>query len=292
MANRKKLTSNNKLDIVIFFSTRVLSGVLSFVTISIFTYFIKPDIYGEYSLIQGIINVFVSIFIGWMSSASLRYYADFKDSKEKFFTNIFGDYIISVFGVCILIIIISIFSINTNIREYLLLTILLFILLSITDLFSAIIRASKETKEYFFIVIGQYVISISAFLVLKIICHMELNSIFLSYIISYGCITVYYFLHFKVFKYIKKDEYSIEIQKKFLKYSLPLVGVWATSWLLNYSDRYIIKVLSNSSAEVGLYDIAYKLSEHSINIIITSISMAMMPHIIEGFKKRWNRQSK
>lgn len=286
-----KLTkNNNKTDIIIFFLTKVFSGILSFIAISIFTYYLKPDLYGEYSLIQGIINILVSIFIGWLSSASLRYYDDYKESREKFFSNLFIDYLISLIVVLLITLVMASVSININIKEYLLFSILLFITYSLSDLFCSIIRASKETKTYFLIVIGQYVINISAFLLMTLVYKLELNAIFISYIFSYGLISLYCVFHYKIFKYIKFNQYSIIIQKKILKYGLPMVGVWATNWILNYSDRYIIKLFFSSN-EVGFYDIAYKLSENSINIIITSISMAMMPHIIEAYKKGGNSKS-
>lgn len=222
-----------------------------------------------------------------MSSAVLRYYDDYKELKEKIFTNIFIDYIFLTIVVILTFIAISFISINIKLKDYLLFTILLFIGCSLSDLFASIVRASKETKIYVILVITQYIISIFMFLILTIVYNMKISAVFISYIISYLIIILYYIIHYRIYKYIKLKDYSFEIQKKFLKYGLPMVGVWATSWILNYSDRYIIQLFT-STEKVGLYDIAYKLSENSINIITTSISMAMMPHIIEEFKNGGN----
>lgn len=284
---KKHKTVNNKIDIVIYFIAKVLTGLLSFAAISIFTYFLKPEIYGEYSLIQGIINVLISIFISWISSSVLRYYDDFKDNQEVIFTNIFIDYVFLTLISIIIFIIISLLSFEINIKKYLLFTILLFVGCSLSDLFASVIRASKETIIYMVVGICQYVISISLFLIFSIIYKMQISAIFISYIVSYFAIVLYYIVHFKLYKNIKISCYSFDIQKKFMKYGLPMVGVWATSWILNYSDRYIISIFT-STQKVGLYDIAYKLSENSINIITTSISMAMMPHIIDEYKKGGN----
>jgi len=69
-----------------------------------------------------------------------------------------------------------------------------------------------------------------------------------------------------------------------------MIGVWGVTWILNYSDRYIIKMFY-SSYEVGLYDVASKLAENSINMLITSLSMAMMPILIDKYNDKGKKEA-
>ena len=64
-----------------------------------------------------------------------------------------------------------------------------------------------------------------------------------------------------------------------------MIGVWGVSWILNYCDRYII-ALSSNSYNVGIYDMAYKIAENSINMIISAFTLAIFPILITVWKKQ------
>lgn len=280
----KNIIKNKNLDVIKYFITKLMAGILSFIMISIYTYMIDPAIYGNYSLIIGVINIIISMFIGWISSSSLRYYSNYENDKKTFYSNIFFEWIIMIITSIIVIIIIGSISKEVPIINYINFVLLLFIFTSTQDIFTSIIRAARKTNFYFFIIVGQYIINIILFITLIKVFHIDIEAIFISSIISYAILTIISILYLKIYKYISYKSVSKEIQVKFLKYGLPMIGVWGVNWVLNYSDRYIIKLFF-SSYEVGLYDIAAKLAENSINMLITSLSMAMMPILIEKYNK-------
>lgn len=280
-----KKVKNEKIDVIKYFFTKVFSGILSFVSMSLYTYFIDPDIFGDYSLIIGFVNIIISIFIGWISSASLRYYSNYKNDKNIFFTNIIFDWIVMVIVSIIIILLSGVFIKNIPLLNYMKYVILIFIFMSTFDIFNSIFRAAKKTNMYFLIAIGQYIISLSLFIVLLKCFDLKLTAVFMSSIASYMVLAFVSIIYFKIYKYLNIKYISKDIQIKFLKYGLPMVGVWGTTWILNYSDRYIIK-LFYSSYEVGLYDVASKLAENSINMLITSLSMTMMPILIDKYNSK------
>lgn len=279
---KKASMKSGKIDVLLYFFTKALSGILSFVLVSLYTFLLKPGVYGNYSLIYGVVNVAISILMGWISSSCLRYYSDYKNNKNSFYTNVVIDWLLMILLSFIIIITISLFSINIPIKPFLTYVLLLLVFNSIYEIFNSILRANKSTFIYLCVIVGQYLITIPSFIIMLKVFHMDLNGIFISLILSYFVMSTFLVFHFKIYKYINLKYYSGTIQKRFLKYGIPMIGVWATSWILNYSDRYLIKIFCSSS-EVGLYDIGYKLAENSINILITSLSMAMMPILIDKY---------
>jgi len=68
--------------------------------------------------------------------------------------------------------------------------------------------------------------------------------------------------------------------KKLMGFSYPLIPAAMAYLILNFSDRIIIKELTNSLAEVGVYDMAFKFSS-IISIIIISFQSALAPILYE-----------
>ena len=114
-----------KKDISLYFVSKVIVGFLGIVIINLYSTLLDPSSYGEYSLVAGFITVIMSVFTGWIGSASLRYYDEYKDKKHVFFINLLY-YIICMFLVTFVIIILASFiSTSIPIKKYLPFVILL-----------------------------------------------------------------------------------------------------------------------------------------------------------------------
>ena len=75
-------------DILFFFIVKIIVGFIGISTVSLYSSFLNPEDYGDYSLLNSFIRILIAIFIGWIGSSSLRYYDDFKSRREAFFTNV------------------------------------------------------------------------------------------------------------------------------------------------------------------------------------------------------------
>ena len=275
-------SKSDKKDVVLYFAAKILSGILSFVLISVLTHIFTPDLYGDYSLIYGMISVIISITIGWISSSCLRYYAKYKDDKETFYTNIFVQWLAMFALAAVVLVLISSFSADLPMKNCLFFAILCFAFNSIFELFSVVARAARETFLFLIVSVCQYIACIATVLILHFVTDLGVEVILLAYILSFFVASTILIVRFKFFHYINLKKISKDFQLLFLRYGLPMIGVWATSWVLNYSDRYIIKMYFDSS-DVGIYDVSYKLSENSLSIVVTAFTMAIMPILVEKF---------
>jgi O-antigen/teichoic acid export membrane protein len=82
---------------------------------------------------------------------------------------------------------------------------------------------------------------------------------------------VYLFLQLKY----SKITFDFKMAKNILKYSVPLLPVALSGWILNLSDRIFIDRFY-TQADVGIYSLGYKIASVYI-MIITSVRMAYIP---------------
>lgn len=278
----------NKKDIFIFFIFKICFAIIGIVLVSLYTTYINPNDYGKYTLIIGFVNVLISIMIGWIGSASLRYYDSYKDSDNIFFSTVFLSWLSMLFFITITLFLIGKLKISIIILDYFPLVILITIGLSFINIFEKIIRASGKTSFYVISMLMQIAINLIAFYLLVNTHADNINTIFLARIISqlaFGLIVIY---KFKVHKKVRIRFFSIKILTQLLKFGLPMVGVWGISWILSFSDRYLIKIFY-SYTEVGLYDIAYKFAENSIGIVSSAFLLAIYPQLIITWNKNPNQ---
>ena len=270
-------------DIIKFFIVKIIIGLIGLITVSLYSSFLNPDEYGDYSLINSFIKVLIAIFIGWIGSSSLRYYDEFKKNEDTFFSNV----AISTSAMLILLLLVlGIFSLCSEIpiNKYILFVIPLTIILSLLEIFEKILRASQKTTIYSFAILLQSILNVTLFVLLFKIVKKGIYSLFISNIVSNFLFLIIALCSLKFFKKINIKNIDLNLQNKFMKYGLAMIGVWGVSWILSYFDRYIIAYFY-SNYEVGIYDMSYRISESSINIIISSFTLAIFPMLISIWNK-------
>ncbi len=277
--------SKDKKDVVIYFVSKVIIGVISLVTVTLYSRLLNPDEYGEYSLIAGLVSALIAIFIGWIGSSALRYYIDYskdKSEKTRFYSNVIMYTVVMIIAMIAILFIISLLSNVVPINKYLIATIIFTVSLSFMEVFEKIFRASQKTVIYAISMVFQVISNIVIFYILvkfEIGANSVLYSTALSKIIFViiSIITLKVLFHFNILTFDK------QLLKRFLKFGIPMIGVWGISWILSYCDRYII-ALFYEDYDVGIYDMSYKIAENSINVIITSFTLAVYPILIKVFK--------
>ena len=75
--------SKEKKDVFLFFISKIIIGIIGLISMTIYSKVLTTEEYGNYSLITSFVNALVCIFIGWIGSASLRYYIEYNEKDEK-----------------------------------------------------------------------------------------------------------------------------------------------------------------------------------------------------------------
>ncbi|MBR6033917.1 MAG: polysaccharide biosynthesis C-terminal domain-containing protein [Clostridia bacterium] len=283
---QSKVSKTSK-DVIKFFIAKVMIGIIGLVLVSLYSYLLTPDVYGDYSLVVGVIKVLISIFIGWVGSSALRYYDQYKNEEKNFLSNVVVQWIaMTIVMVIIAYIVGSLFQ-GLLIKEYFIYVLLLLTFMGFVEIFEKILRAAQKTNIYLIAIVLQSILNVSLLYILAKKYNLGIYSMFIANVISYVAFTLIAIFAFKLYGKINFKLISKEIQNKFFKYGFPMVGIWGVSWFLSAADRYMIKIFS-SNYDVGLYDIAYKITENSINMIISSFTLAVFPMLVAT----WNKDGK
>lgn len=272
-----------KKDVVIYFISKVVIGLIGLLILKLYSSMVDPSGYGEYSLISSLVSAIISVFIGWIGSSSLRYYDEYKNNRGNFYNNITLYFIIMIVVSFVVLYIISFLMPSIPISKYYIYVIFFTITLALQEILEKLLRASNKTITYAISSILQSVLTILVFYALRKIYSIEVESIFISSIVSKAIFVIIALLAIGYVLNIKRIKLDKQILNKFLSYGIPMIGVWGVGWILHYCDRYIISMFINNY-EVGIYDMSCKISENTINLIISSFTLSIFPMLIRD----WN----
>ena len=115
------------------------------------------------------------------------------------------------------------------------------------------------------------------------IFQMGVSALIVSTLVTNIILLVMYLLSTKQFPHIK--EFNKRLNIKMLRYSLPLVPMVISTWILTVSDRLILLYLSGEY-EVGLYGVAARFVS-IVNIFTNSVYMAYTT-LVYSIKKEEN----
>lgn len=273
-----------KKDVVIYFISKIIIGIIGLVVLKLYSSMIDPAGYGEYSLVASLVTALISIFIGWIGSSALRYYDEYKDKKILLFTNITFYYIFMLMLCYIILYLCKYLMPTIPIEKYYIFIVFFTMTMSMQEILEKLLRASNKTVVYALASVVQSILSIILFYIIVKYTNLEAESIFISAAMSkavfviMSLFTLGYIIKFRGFRIDKK------ILKKFLNYGIPMIGVWGVGWILHYCDRYIISMYINNY-EVGIYDMSCKISENTINLLISSFTLSIFPMLIRDWNK-------
>ena len=139
---------NDKIDVIIFFISKVLIGIIGLISVSIYSKNLTTEAFGNYSLIIGLTNALISLFIGWIGSSALRYYVEYENKKEVFYSNINIYILVMLLIIFMIELLVGIFSVHIPIINFYLPVVIITINLGYYEVLEKILRASQKTIQY------------------------------------------------------------------------------------------------------------------------------------------------
>jgi len=282
-------------DIAKYLPSKIITGVIGFISIPIVTRLFPPADYGDYSLAWATVNILV-LLIGWLSMSIIRFYPKFEKDKNL---DYFNSRIVKLSFISILVIGFLFFSIIIVIKKWvseqlyilMLIGIFLFALLAFFEILLHFLRSRREVIWYSIFFTWRIVFGFGLGILLIFLFNFGIEGLFWGAIISLTLILP--LLWKKSVGRIKFD--NITISKFFVmeisRYSLPLVVGNLAALILSLSDRYILQ-LFRGSYEVGIYSASYNISEHSVLLFVSLFTLAAGPIAINIWEKEGEDESK
>jgi len=239
----------------IFFIGNILSKVISFFLLPIYTKYIPTQDYGYYDLSNTYVSAITAILFFDIWTTILRFMYDSDDDKKKYKSVSNGLTIFSISSLIFVLLFIYIScAFNTKYLNYIF---LLGLISNIQNVYSFIARGF--TKNFEFAVSG--IINTIVTAVSNIIMILYLNFDFLSLYISaiLGSLTQIIYLEYniKIIKHIKFNMFDKVLFKSMFIYTLPLGFNSMTNWVLSGYNRIVLSKVMSLDAN-GIFAIANK----------------------------------
>ena len=261
---------------------RGLPGLISLLSIMVYTRLLTPEIYGQYAIVMSLTVLVITMCFQWMQFSILRYYPKENISKEVLISNIGFTFV----AVASIVLPIFAFVLWATLDFLSLQLILVILLLTLSHAFFEIniqlpvIRG--EALYYGLMLFSKAALGLT----------IGVTVFYLGYQLEapiYGLACAYFILVILIFKkyftqiiWHKPDGQLI---KSMLLYGLPLSGTFFMNYIIANSDRLMLAWLMGEDS-AGLYSAAYDLSNFSFIVILLSIHLAIYPMILKAYEKK------
>ncbi len=280
----------NKLvsDSVYYYAGKIIPGLVGFFSVPIFIRLFGTSLYGEYSLLISTILLLSTFLSGWIGQSFMRFYT----KKTEKATYIYIAYKMLIIGLIVVspVIIVVLFFFNNSILVILVL-LAVYYFLSVFSFLSIELRTKLLSKKTVIADSIRAVTFISLVLMLFYVFRSKGNNLLL--ILFFGNLMSYLIgsliLKKKFFSFSNiVAVYKLKIEKKhlneMLSYGIPIAFWMVTAYLLNISDRYVIKYYLDYES-VGLYSGVYDIFYKFMTFVFMPLLMAFQPIIIKLYNE-------
>ncbi len=261
---------------------RGLPGLISLLSIMVYTRLLTPEIYGQYAIVMSLVVLMITLCFQWMQFAILRYHPKEQVSEQMLLSNILITFVFTVSIALPIFALILYFSL-----DFLTIPLLLTILLLTFShaFFDACIQFSISRGEAVAYGILLFLKSTLGLLMGVGLFYWGLS---LAAPITGLALSYFILLIFLVIKYYKKISWQsvdLSLIKSMMHYGIPLSGTFLMNYIMANSDRLMLAWLMGEDS-AGLYAAAYDLSNFSFIIMLMAIHLALYPMILKAYEAK------
>ena len=254
MSKGKEFVKNTLILLLGKFATQFMSLLL----LPLYTSKLATSDYGTVDLIQTYITLLIPVLTLRMDSATFRFLVDVRKSPEKTKGIISNVLFVLLWSVVLALVISLIVSIFVTLPNHLWI-IMNLVVLMISGVTLQILRGTGKIMHY---TIASVITGVST-LVMNVILIAFMgrgaDSILISSSIANIICILFVFFSAKLYKNFSPSMISKKTIKEFLKFSVPMIPNSLSWWVVNASDRTIIRIFLNAAAN-GIYTVSCKFS--------------------------------
>lgn len=272
---------------IIYFIGNVLSKLMAFILIPIYTIYINTEIYGKYDLISSIISLVVPLVFFQIWDGLFRFIYDYKTDKDKYKV-VSNGLIVFIFGIIIYEIFFIIVSIFIKIPSPIFVN-FYGISYAAQYIFGTFSRTFKKNKLYMISgVVNTLVNLVSNIIIIVLLKYRTVGGLFLSIVLGNFVQCIIISLNLKVFKNVKIKDFDFCLIKKIIKFSIPIAISTISYWLLTgFTKVYISKNFGYSSN--GIFAMATKLASFIV-VIVSVLQMAWHESSFEVADNKYKKE--
>ncbi len=269
---------------IVYLIGNVLSKLVVFFLLPLYTSRIAPDQYGIYDLMMTLVTLLAPIAFFQVWDGMFRAAFDYEDKESKY-TVISNSLFISGIGIAIYLVgfavVYAIFRF-----EYALYILLYGLFLSINYLYGYVCRVFLANSLYAFSGLINTIVTTVLNVVLIVCFHWDVRSLYFAPVVGMLVQIVIIECKYRVLARFSRKVISKELIRKLLKFSIPLCVVGASYWLLSGFTKLLITGMLGA-ADNGLFAIANRFAT-MVTLIVTIFQFAWneMAYMMANDKNR------
>lgn len=257
-------------NVAIYFFGNILTKVISFFLIPLYTNLIEPSEYGNYDLVVSILTMIVPIAFFQIWDGIFRFVYDYKSKEDKYGV-VSNGLVITLMGMILYIFVYIIFNLIYSIQHPVY-AFIYGISIAIHYIYGTVARTFERNLLYMGSGVINSLINIVLNIVFIAVLEMKTEALYISASIGTLVQVMIIEIKLKTLKNIRKEKISKQLIVKMMKFSMPIAITTISYWLLSGFTKVVV-TNELGSAENGRFAIASKFSS-ALTIVVTVFQMA------------------
>ncbi|MEZ0326438.1 MAG: lipopolysaccharide biosynthesis protein, partial [Fimbriimonas sp.] len=267
---------------------RGLPGILSFLSITVFTHMLTKEEYGRYALVvTGVVLVNVTLFL-WLRMSVLRFLPNHLEDPKELLSTVMGLFGIMAFISGLIGIVMYFIYPEPYLRKLILFAVPMQWSYSWSELCLELLRSRLQPLRYgiLFFIKSASTLFIGALLAyyFTVGAYAPLTGMFV------GTLIAGVFMSFGMWKGVR-PRLDRELTRQLLIYGLPLTLTGGLEYILRSADRLVIGNMMSEGA-VGVYSAAFDLSQQTLVLLMMIVNLAAYPLAVRALEQKGEEAAK
>ena len=279
-------------DMCKYVPSYIVPAFVNFLSIPIITRLFPPEDYGNYILVVSTVSVLSALTTAWLGSSVIRFFPVYNKQGrlDEFYATVIKLTLLSILSVFFIMegtMVLAQEYFSKTLYSLMRIGALIFLVTAFYNVLLSALRANRKVDWYSFFTVWSSVIGIGLGITLVIVFHYGVKSLLWGQLISMIIILPLVYKTAIGKLHLKYGKIYSAVTKEMAKYGFPIAIVNLATWMLSFSDRYILEFFRGSH-EVGLYSASYAVAERSIFMIASIFMVAEGPLAIN----LWENETK
>jgi len=266
-------------DLLRYLPSHLVPAVVGLVSIPVITELFPPEDYGNYTLALTTVSILVTIS-SWLTISIVRFYpaCESNHTLGDLRSSVFTSLLVSLSAGCALVggvLLVTRPLLDPQFLRLMSVGVGLFALSTTFGVLQSFLRARLQAAWYSFFSVWDSVAKLGFGVALVLGLSLGVEGLLWGAVLAFA-VTLPLLWKVAIGKQFGPGRASLPLIQDMLKYAMPLVVGNLAAWVLNMSDRYVLKAF-RGAGEVGLYSASYAISERSITVLAALFMLAAGP---------------
>ena len=221
---------------------KICTQLITFFLLPIYTGILSTEEYGTVDLLNTLVSLLLPIVTFQIEKAVFRELIEFREKEDKK-KEVISTALFSIIVQCLVYILIFLIIspfINNKYKIFLATNVIAYIFASF---FQQVSRGLGKNKKFAISSFISAIVTILANVIFLVPMKLGAKGMLLGNMLGQLVCTIYLVTALKLHKYISLKVFKLEVLKRILKYSIPLIPNSISWWIFNASDRLIVSTI-------------------------------------------------